>query len=159
MLQRMLTIVAGLESSLINDARELQSACAELMRSASVTQVSYMFDPPSLLASLADIDIAALDQMDAALSRSAHLPSAPEEKSIAPQAGPSRSTRCSSTTETVSSPVADVFMAHPPVAVPLESPLSPEAPEDDEPPEEYPAAMSGVEGDTVGDDGTGAAED
>lgn len=162
MLQRMLTVVAGLESSLINDARELRSVCAELMRSASVRQISYMFDPPSLLASLADIDIAALEQMDAALSQSAHLPTAPEEKeSIDSQAGSSRSTSPSSTTGAVSSPVTDVFMAYPPVAVLLESPLSPEAPKDvdDEPLEEYPTAMSGVEGSTVGDDGTGAAED
>ena len=162
-LQRLLPIVAELESSLIQSTRELQSACDSIFESGSVEQTSYLFNPPSLLESLATIDLAALDRMDAALSASQHLPGsvpvpAPqvEIETSVPQAGPSS---LSFVMEPV--PVDDIDMDHPWVEVLTQSSPAPEIPAENEEPEEDELAMSGVataaEG-IVGDTVKGADE-
>jgi hypothetical protein len=162
-----LVLVAELESSLLSDTRELQSVCEDVLASGSVEQVSYLFNPPSILAKLADIDLDALAQMDAALSQSGHLPgtlpvlvpSSPAGEIVVPQPGPSHSVRRSSITMSEPTSIVDVLMAHPPVAILVESPPSLEVPKEDEAPEEDELAMSGVEEDTVEDKGKGVAED
>ena len=113
--------------------------------------------------SLATIDLAALDALDAALAASRYLPGpvpvpAPQvgiETSV-PQAGPSP---FSFAKEPI--PVVDTIMDHPGVAVLPQSSPVPEIPVEDEDPGEDELAMSGVEdatGDIVGDEVKGAYE-
>jgi len=156
-------IVAGLESSLIQSTRELQLACDSVYESGSVEQVSYLFNPPSLLESLANVDLEVLDQMDAALSASGYLPGtspAPqvENETDVLQAGPSTSTGPSPFTEPI--PTDDTDMEHPSFEVLPQSSPAPEIPAEEEP-EEDELAMSGVEDaveDTVGDEVKGTDE-
>jgi len=121
------------------------------------------------LESLANIDLAALDTMDAALSASRYLPGlvsvpAPQvgiETSV-PQAGPSSLSGPSSISFAKEpTPVVDTVMDHPGVAVLPQSSPAPEIPVEDEEPGEDELAMSGVEdatGDIVGDEVKGAYE-
>jgi len=160
-------IVAGLESSLIQSTRELQSACEGVLESGSVEQVSYLFNPPSLLESLANIDLDVLDRMDAALAASRYLPgTAPaplvENETDFPPTGPSTSATPASITFVMEPiPVDDTDMEHPSFEVLPQSSPAPEIPAEDEEPEEDELAMSGVEDaaeDTVGDEVKGADE-
>lgn len=143
-LQSLLPIVAGLESSLIQNTRELQSTCLDILASGSVEQVSYLFDPPSVLDSLANIDRDALDKMEQALLQSGYLPGTlpgsipqayPSKESTALKAGSSSSIkRAPSTALMESTPTDAIVMGHPPVAViamRLSSPEVPETPEAD----------------------------
>jgi len=160
-------LVAELESSLIQSTRELQSACEGIFESGSAEQISYLFTPPSLLESLANIDLAALDRMDATLVASRLLPgTAPaplvENETDVPQAGPSTSATPASLTFVMEPiPVDDTDMEHPSFEVLRQSSPAPEIPAEDEEPEEDELAMSGVEdaaADIVGDEVKGADE-
>jgi len=154
-------IVAGLESSLIQSTRELQSACEGVFESGSIEQVSHLFNPPSVLESLANFDLEALNQMDAELAASRLLPGTVpdpqvESEATVPQAGPSTSAGPSAFTFVMEPvPVDDTDMEHPSFEVLRQSSPAPEIPAEDEEPEEDELAMSGVEDaaeDTVGDE-------
>jgi len=159
-------IIAKLESSLIQSTCELQLACDSIYESRSVEQVSYLFNPPSLLESLANIDLEVLDQMDAALLASGYLPGTvpilapPVEHEIdISQARPSTSTGPSPFTEPI--PTDDTDMDHPSFEVLPQSSPVPEIPTEEEEPEEDELAMSGVKDaveDTVGDEVKGTNE-
>ena len=160
-------IVAGLESSLIQSTRELQSACEGVLESGSIEQVSYLFSPPSVLEALSNFDLELLDQMDAELVASRLLPgTAPapqvESETTAPHAGPSTLTIPASPTFVMEPlPVDDTDMEHPSFEVLRQSSPAPEIPAEDEEPEEDELAMSGVEDaaeDIVGDEVKGADE-
>jgi len=168
-LQRLMPLVAELESSLIQSTRELQSACEGIFESGSAEQISYLFTPPSLLESLANFDLAALDRMDATLVASkllpgtAPAPAPPVEHEInVPQAGPSTSATPASPTFVMEPiPVDDTDMEHPSFEVLRQSSPAPEIPAEEEEPEEDELAMSGVEDaaeDIVGDEVKGADE-
>ena len=150
-------IVAGLESSLIQSTRELQSACEGILESGSIEQVSYLFDPPSVLEALSNFDLEALDQMDAELAASRYLPGASpvpqvESETTAPEAGPSTSANPAPLTFIMEPiPVDDTDMEHPSFEVLRQSSPAPEIPAEDEEPEEDELAMSGVE-DAAGDE-------
>jgi len=161
-------IVAELESSLIQSTRELHSACDGIFESGSAEQISYLFTPPSLLESLANIDLAALDRMDTTLAASGYLPgTAPaplvENETDVPQAGPSTSATPAPFTFVMEPiPVDDTDMEHPSFEVLPQSSPAPEIPAEDEEPEEDELAMSGVEDateDIVGDEGKGTEDD
>ena len=154
-------IVVGLESSLIQSTRELQSACEGVLESGSIEQVSYLFNPPSVLEALSNFDLELLDQMDAELAASRLLPgTAPdpqvENETGVPQAGPSTSATPASLSFVMEPiPVDDADMEHPLFEVLPQSSPAPEIPAEDEEPEEDELAMSGVEDaaeDTVGDE-------
>jgi hypothetical protein len=157
------SMAAVLESSAIRDTRELQSACADILASGSVEQVSYLFDPPAVLESLANIDLAALTKMDEALVQSGYLPG-PRSTSV-PQADPSTGTAVphagpsTSTMARTPSSSNNILMEHPPIVV-IERPHSPEVPEM---PEADELTMSGIDEDAiaraVGDTGKDADED
>jgi hypothetical protein len=157
-------IVAGLESSLIQSTRELQSACEGVLESGSIEQVSYLFNPPSVLESLANFDLELLDQMDAELAASRFLPGTTPDPQVkgettAPQSGPSSSVNPAPLVEPI--PVDDTDMEHPSFEVLRQSSPAPEVPAEDEEPEEDELAMSGVEDaaeDIVGDEVKGADE-
>ena len=151
------------------DARELQSTCDDILRSGSVEQVSYLFDPPSVLSSLANLDREALDLMESALARADYssgrsaspaAAAAVSSSSTRPSSsGPPRSSRRLSAARAVLSSTVDVSMAPPPVSTLFDTPSSPAVPAEDEAPEEDEFAMSGVEGSAVKDKGKGVAED
>jgi hypothetical protein len=155
-------IVAELESSLIQSTRELQSACEGVFESGSIEQVSYLFNPPSVLESLVNFDLEVLDQMDAELAASRLLPGTVpdpqvESETAAPQAGSSTSANPAPPSFIMEPiPVDDTDMEHPSFEVLRQSSPAPEIPaEDEEPEEEDELAMSGVEDaaeDTVGDE-------
>jgi len=150
-------IVVGLESSLIQSTRELQSACEGVLESGSIEQVSYLFNPPLVLEALSNFDLELLDQMDAELVASRLLPgTAPdpqvEGEATVPEAGPSTSANPASPTFVMEPlPVDDTDMEHPSFEVLRQSSPAPEIPAEDEEPEEDELAMSGVE-DTAGDE-------
>jgi hypothetical protein len=152
-----LSIIAELESSLIQDARDLQSTCEGILASGSVEQVSYLFDPPSVLTALANLDLDVLNEMDRALLQSGYLPGRPStpvpqvelSEIIAPVAGPSSSARCTSLIVVDQPPVEFLAQSSPVREVHAESP------------EEDELTMSGVEdaaGNVVEDAGKGAVE-
>jgi len=160
-------IVAGLESSLIQSTRKLQSACKGILESGSIEQVSYLFDPPSVLEALTNFDLEALDQMDTELAASRLLSvTAPdpqvEGEATVPEAGPSTSADPAPLTFIMEPiPVDDTDMEHPSFEVLRQSSPAPEIPAEDEEPEEDELAMSGVEDaaeDIVGDEVKGADE-
>jgi hypothetical protein len=175
MLQRLLPIVAELDSSLIQTTRELQSVCEDILASGTVEQVSHLFDPPSLLAELASINLDVLQQMDAALLQSGYLSgplstsvsqAGPSSEAVAPEAGPSTSSKGKYSTVATKPVHTDVVVMSQPSIVAISdrrpSPEVPETPGADSAPEEDELAMSGVEdttGDTVENAGKGAAED
>jgi hypothetical protein len=160
-------IVAGLESSLIQSTRELQSACEGVLESGSIEQVSYLFNPPLVLEALANIDLEVLDQLDVELAASGFLPGTAldpqvESETAVLQAGPSTSATPASLTLVMEPiPVDDTDMEHPSFEVLRQSSPAPEIPAEDEEPEEDELAMSGVEDaaeDIVGDEVKGADE-
>lgn len=139
-----MSVAAELESSIIQDTRDLQSACANILVSGTIEQVSYLFDPPALLADLANIDLDTLERMDAALKSSGYL-SGTRPASV-PQAGPSTETPApvagpSSSTRRASSNVVE----HPPIAVLVPDPPAREVPEAARLFDEDELAMSGIE--------------
>ena len=162
-------MAAALEASAIRDARELQSSCDDILRSGSVEQVSYLFDPPSVLSSLANLDREALDLMESALARADYssgrsaspaAAAAVSSSTTRPSSsGPTRSSRRLSAARTALSSTVDVSMAPPPVSTLFDTPSSPAVPAEDGAPEEDELAMSGVEGSVVNDKGKGVAED
>jgi hypothetical protein len=127
------------------------------LASGSVEQISYLFDPPSVLTALANLDLNALDEMDRALLQSGYLPGEPSAsvpqveltEIIAPVAGPSSSVKRASPIVIDQPPVEFLAQSSPAREVLAESPELDEL------------AMSGVEdaaGNVVEDAGKGAVE-
>jgi hypothetical protein len=143
------SMAAVLESSAIRDTCELQSACADILASSSVEQVSYLFDLPAALKSLANIDFAALSKMDEALVQSGYLPSI--RSASVPQAGPAIGTAVpharpsTSTIARTPSSSNNILMEHPPIAF-IEHPHSLEVPET---PQADELTMSGIDEDAI----------
>ena len=139
-----MSVAAKLKSSIIQDTHNLQSACTNILASGTIEQVSYLFDPPALLADLANIDLDTLERMDAALKSSGYLPGTrpasvpqarPSTETSAPVAGPSSSTRCTSSN----------VVEHPPIAVLVPDLPAREVPEAAQLFDEDKLAMSGIE--------------
>ena len=148
--------------SLLRDTHKLQSACANILASGSVEQVSYLFDPPSVLDNLAKINHNALDKMEKALLQSGYFPGSlpilvpqarPSNEIAMSKAGPSPSTKRASSIINIEHPLVIVLTPDSPAQ---------EVSRDVKAPKEDELAMSGVkdtaEG-TVGDTGKGTAED
>ena len=152
-------MAASLEASAIRDARELQSSCEDILRSGSVEQVSYLFDPPSVVSSLANLNRNALDAMERALVQSGYLPSSSSSSAAPDPPAAASSSRARPSTSFRSNIIVEAD--HPPIAVAAQSSPAPEVPVE-ETREEDELSMSGVEeseGNVVGDKGKGVAED
>ncbi|KIM39692.1 hypothetical protein M413DRAFT_28895 [Hebeloma cylindrosporum] len=109
--------LASIELSATRTARALRRACETLYNSGSVEQVSYLFDPPSVFEALLNVDVQALNDLEAELIGSGILPD-PSHISPAPISVPAAAP----------SPVRAATPACPPITVlPDSSPVRPRA--------------------------------